>query len=56
MSIDDHVNTDTSFLKFKELCSASWNNKYGFLIIDKDNEINQRRYRECFDCFINLRN
>ena len=53
---DDHVNTDMSFSKFKELCSACWDNKYGFLVIDKDNEINQGRYRKCFDCFINLRN
>ena len=27
-----------------------------FLVFDKDNEINQERYRKCFDCFINLRN
>ena len=37
---DDHFNTDMSFSKFKELCSACWDNKYGFLVIDKDNEIN----------------
>ena len=54
---DGHVNTDMSYSKFKELCIACWNNdKYDFVVIDKDNEINQGRYRKGFDCFINLRN
>ena len=49
----DDVNTDMPYSKFKKLCSACWNNdKYGFVVIDKDNEINHGRYRKGFNCFI----
>lgn len=49
---DDHVNSDMSFTRFKELCSKCWNDgKYGFLMIDKDSPINVGRYRKGFDCF-----
>lgn len=52
---DDHVNTDMSYTQFKDLCSACWNDdKYGFVVIDKDSELNNRRYRKGFDCFINI--
>lgn len=50
----DHVNTDMSFDIFKELCSLCWNNKYGFLVIDKDRDLLNGRYRKCFDHFIYL--
>lgn len=50
----DHVNTDMHFEKFKELCSLCWNDKYGFLVIDKDNDLDNGRYRKCFDHFIYL--
>ena len=54
---DDHVNTDMPYSKFKELCSACWNNdKYGFVAIDKDNETNQSSNLKGCDCFINSRN
>lgn len=48
----DHVNTDMSFEKFKQLCTTCWNNKYGFLVIDKDSELNGGRYRKGFDHYI----
>ena len=52
---NDHVNTDMTFDKFKELCLYCWNcDKYGFVIIDKDSELNNGRYRKGFDCFINI--
>lgn len=51
---DDHVNTDIPFVKFKELCSQCWVDKYGFVIIDKDSEIDNGRYRRGFDTFIKL--
>lgn len=51
---DDHVNTDMSYTRFKELCSACWKDKYGFLVIDKDSEIQDRRYRRGFDCFASI--
>lgn len=52
---DDHVNTDMSYTQFRELCAACWNlDKHGFLVIDKDSDINEGRYRKGFDCFIGL--
>uniref|UniRef100_A0ABD2X5H4 DUF8207 domain-containing protein n=1 Tax=Trichogramma kaykai TaxID=54128 RepID=A0ABD2X5H4_9HYME len=34
---DDHVNTDMSYLVFKELCANCWNSdQHSFLVIDKD--------------------
>ena len=49
----DHVNTDMTFTKFKELCSLCWNqDKHSFLVIDKDSPINGGRFRKNFDCFI----
>lgn len=48
----DHVNTDMSFDKFKELCRICWNNKYGFVVINKDCELNNGRYRKGFDIFL----
>lgn len=49
---DDHVNTDMSYNKFKELCGKCWGNEnYGFLVIDKDRPVNDGRYRQGFDRF-----
>ena len=50
--IRDNVNFSVLFSKFKELCSACCDNKYGCSIIDKGN----KRYRKWFDCFINFSN
>ena len=52
---NDHVNTDMDFLKFRTICSTCWHtDKYGFLVIDKDSDINNGRYRRGFDCYINI--
>lgn len=52
---NDHVNCDMSYDKFKQLCSACWNSdKYGFVVISKDDELNNGRYRKGFDCFIDV--
>ena len=49
---EDHVNSDMGFTHFKDLCSKCWrDDKYGFLIIDKDRPMNGGRYRKGFDCF-----
>lgn len=53
---DDHVNVDMSFENFKELCSQCWNDSYGFLVLDKDSEINAGRYRKGFDNFFRIYN
>lgn len=50
----DHVGSDMSFEKFKKICSNCWTNKYEFLVIDKDSDNNNGRYRLNFDVFINV--
>lgn len=50
---DDHVNTDMSFSKFRALCAQTWKKANNcFLIIDKNRELNNGRYRSNFDEFI----
>lgn len=50
---DDHVNTDMPFNEFKSICSLCWcESKYGFLVIDKDSDIENGRYRKGFDIYI----
>ena len=44
----DHVNTDLPFEKFREMCLICWNEKFGFLVIDKDSDLNNGRYRKGF--------
>lgn len=53
---DDHVNVDMSFEQFKDLCSHCWNDNYGFLVIDKDSEMNSGRYRKGFDSYFYIYN
>ena len=49
----DHVNTDMTFDKFKSLCQTCWNKqKYGFVTINKDSDLNKGRYRFGLDTFI----
>ena len=49
---EDHVNTDLTFNEFRNLCSDCWkNDKYGFIVIDKDRVINEGHYRKGFDSF-----
>lgn len=48
----DHVNTDMSFETFKSICGNCWQDPYGFLVIAKDCNLNQGRYRKGFDKYI----
>lgn len=49
---NDFVNTDFSFHTFYNLCAKCWNSDpYGFLVIDKDVEINKGRYRKGLDTY-----
>lgn len=50
----DHVNTDLTFDQFRDICKACWGDKYGFVVIDKDSELNNGRYRRGFDEFYNM--
>lgn len=49
-----HVNTDMSFQEFQEMCAICWQDKFGFLVIDKDCDIKCGRYRKGFDRYIIL--
>jgi hypothetical protein len=49
---DDHVNTDMSLEMFRQICSECWKDNYGFLVIVKDDDIANGRYRSRFDTFI----
>lgn len=49
---EDHVTTDMTFQKFKELCRECWKDKYGFVVINKDNAIPEGRYCKAFDYYI----
>ena len=48
---NDHVNTDMSYDEFCTLCRDCWQQKYGFLVIDKDSELTNGRYRKGFNEF-----
>lgn len=49
---NDHVNNDVSFETFHKACTKCWNEKYGFMVIDKDSPLHKGRYRKNFDSFI----
>lgn len=49
---NDHVNTDMTFDKFKTLCSIAWKENHGFVVVDKDSDIDKGRYRTGLDSFI----
>lgn len=46
---NDHVNTDMVFSSFKTICASAWKDKHGFVVIDKDSEPEDGRYRIGFD-------
>lgn len=48
---DDHVSVDMSLQQFIDLCSHCWNEKFGFVVIDKDCALSSGRYRKGFDNF-----
>lgn len=50
----EHVNSDMEWLQFKNMCSSIWKNPYNFLIINKECEVNNGRYRKTFDTFISF--
>lgn len=50
----DHVNTDMSYDQFKGICAQVWLKNNGFLVIDKESDIHDGRYRQGFDKFITV--
>ena len=51
---NDHVNSDMSFDQFKKMCNLCWSDKFGFLVIDKDLEMNRGKYRKGLSDFFIL--
>lgn len=51
---NDHVGADMTFNEFKNVCGKAWQNKYGFLVIFKDEAITNGRYRVGFDKYVVL--
>ncbi|KYM97335.1 hypothetical protein ALC62_11979 [Cyphomyrmex costatus] len=48
---NDHVNTDMPYEDFCDLCRKCWQQKYGFLVIDKDSALANGRYRKGYNDF-----
>ena len=52
---EDHVIPDMKFEKFCEMCSLAWNaSDFGCLMINKECDLNDGRYRVGFDNYIIL--
>lgn len=51
---NEHVTTDIDWFEFKKLCSMIWQDKFSFLLINKDCDMNEGRYRKGFDTFIHM--
>lgn len=49
---NDHVISDMTYKSFREICSRAWQDKYGFLVIVKDDPLNNGRYRLGFDKYV----
>lgn len=49
---NEHVTTDIEWNEFKKLCSIIWQNRYDFLLINKDCDLDNGKHRQGFDTFI----
>lgn len=49
---NEHVNTDMSWIQFREMCSEVWKDVFSYLVINKDCQKNNGCYRKKFDTFI----
>lgn len=53
---NDHcIAADMSFEQFLQMCNTCWQNKYDFLVIDTESDLNSGRYRKGFDEFIHIK-
>jgi len=50
----EHVGCDMTYDQMREICAQAWKDKYGFLVISKENDKNNGRYRIKFDKFIHI--
>lgn len=51
---DYSVACDMKFTEFRNMCNNCWREKFGFVVIDLDSEVNDGRYRKGFDNFIHI--
>lgn len=51
---DFGVNCDMKFEDFRKFCLECWRQKYGFVVIDLESELNNGRYRRNFSDFLHL--
>lgn len=51
---EDHLMGDCSFDEFKEICKLCWAEKFGFVTICKENDINNGKLRKGLDTFVTL--
>jgi len=51
---NDFACGDMNFDTFNDICRECFKEKYGFLTIARENEVNDGRYRKGFDCFVQL--
>lgn len=49
---DMGVACDLKFDKFREFCLECWRDKYGFVVIDLDSNVNEGRYRKGFSNYL----
>lgn len=51
---DFGVNCDMTFEEFRKFCLECWREKYGFIVIDLESDVNNGRYRRKFNDFLQL--
>lgn len=51
---DFGVNCDMSFDEFRKFCLECWRERYSFIVIDLDSDVNNGRYRKKFNEFLQL--
>lgn len=51
---DFGVNCDMKFEEFRKFCLECWREKYGFVVIDLESELNNGRYRRNFSDFLQV--
>lgn len=51
---DDHVTPDMTFEQFESMCRECWKDNFGVMVIIKDFDIHNGRYRKGFDQYISV--
>lgn len=49
---DYAIGCDMKFEEFRDMCCKCWSEKYGFVVLDMDSDVNRGRYRKGFDRFL----